>query len=56
MKSLNENLFENLPLIELEERLEMSAVELEMLIAAEGSHSCSSLDCVQHSNVPTTTT
>jgi hypothetical protein len=53
MKSLNENLFENIPLVELEERLEMSAIEL--ALAAEddkgggGDHSCSSIDCIQHS-------
>jgi hypothetical protein len=47
MKSLNESLFENLSVTELEERLEMTALS----VAADGggSHSCSSIDCMQHS-------
>jgi hypothetical protein len=44
MKSLNENLFENLSVTELEERLEMTALSL----AADGAHACSSIDCIQH--------
>jgi hypothetical protein len=47
MKSLNNDLlFDNLSVTELEERLEM--VALTAALDAGGSHSCSSLDCVQH--------
>jgi hypothetical protein len=51
MKSLNENLFENIPLVELEERLEMVAMTLAVDSDAQeggGDHSCSSIDCIQH--------
>ena len=47
MKTLNENLFENLSVTELEERLEMAGLTV-MAADSGGDHSCSSIDCLQH--------
>lgn len=63
MKSLNENLFENLSVTELEERLEMTTIDAALAAGAvftdDGGmivrdHECSSFDCIQH-KVPNST-